>query len=63
MHKRRKEMNEFVWHIYESYDKQEVLDFFEKTEPDIFKTYTRRDIVDFDKIIYGLKWWKKGDSQ
>ena len=48
----------FFWHTYESYNKQEVIDYFNKTKPDVFKTYTRSDPDCIDKIIYVLKWLK-----
>ena len=43
--------------IFESLDKQEVIDFFNKTKPDFWKAETRVDIETLN-TIYVLRWVK-----
>ena len=42
-------------HTYESFDKEDVLEFFHKQQPEVFRFYKRRDPFTF-KTVYGLKW-------
>ena len=52
----------FAWNTIESYSKEEVDSFMESVKPDIFQRFVRRDFVDFDKVIYVLKWWRLSDE-
>lgn len=52
----------FVWNTFESYSKEEVDSFMDSVKPDIFQRFVRRDIVDLDKVIYVLKWWRLSDE-
>ena len=53
----------FFWHTYESYDKQEVIDFFNKIKPDIYKMYIRHGLDDLETPIYVLKWLKDEEDK
>ena len=44
-------------HVFESLDKQEVIDFFNKTKPDFWKAETRVDVETLN-TIYVLRWVK-----
>lgn len=45
-----------MFHIFESLSKEEVEDFYKKTNPDVFIFYTRKNLPKSFDIVYGLKY-------